>query len=270
MPSLNNRLGGLYKSIIPFLADIEITTPSFDRFSFVRHPPIFPAPGSAVTISLSFTASSASGLLFYVGNFTNSRDFLSISLMDQRVEFRYDLGSGPAILISQPISLNTWYDITAYRLYREGQLTVNGSSFPGVSPGTTTVLNVGGLDYFVGGVEQYSIVSPHAGTEVGLTGCMDNLEVGKHLSRQPYRCETSCLNVSLQINGVPVDVIASAIDARGVGQCSDDPCADSPCENGGTCQFTGGTSFMCLCPLGFAGTTCDTGMSSVKRYLPVQ
>ncbi len=102
--------------------------------------------------------------------------------MERRVELRYDLGSGPAIVISQPVSLDTWYDVVAYRLHREGRLTVNGSSVQGVSPGTTTILNVGGEDYFVGGVEEYSIVSPHAGTEVGLTGCIDNLEVRKFVT----------------------------------------------------------------------------------------
>ncbi len=166
-----------FDSDLYFFLDIDVVTPSFNRVSFVRHSPIFPAPGKTVTISLSFTASSVNGLLFYVGNFTSNRDFLSLSLVDQRVELRYDLGSGPAILISQPVSLDIWYDVVAYRLYREGRLTVNGSSVEGISPGTTTILNVGEQDYFVGGVEQYSIVSPHAGTEVGLTGCIDNLEV---------------------------------------------------------------------------------------------
>ena len=112
-----------------------------------------------------------------MGNTTSYRDFLSISLVDCRVEFRYDLGSGPAIIISQPLSLDTWHDVIAYRLFRDGRLEVDGNVQEGVSPGTTTILNVGDQDYFIGGVEDYSIVSPHAGTEVGLIGCADSLEV---------------------------------------------------------------------------------------------
>ena len=54
-------------------------------------------------------------------------------------------------------------------------LVVNGSSTNGSSPGTTTMLNaVGGL-YIgggAGGVGGYQ-VSPNAGTEVGLTGCVN-------------------------------------------------------------------------------------------------
>ena len=97
--------------------------------------------------------------------------------MDQRVEFRYDLGSGPAILISDPIVLNTWHTVYATRVERDGMLVVDDMApVMRQSVSTTTQLNVvGGI--FVGGARDYSVVSSMAGSEVGFIGCIDTLEV---------------------------------------------------------------------------------------------
>ena len=97
--------------------------------------------------------------------------------MDQRVEFRYDLGSGPAILISGPVVLNTWHTVYASRVKRDGMLVVDDMApVMRQSVSTTTQLNVGG-GIFVGGVRDYSLVSSMAGSEVGFIGCIDTLEV---------------------------------------------------------------------------------------------
>ncbi|XP_060064713.1 von Willebrand factor A domain-containing protein 2-like [Ylistrum balloti] len=39
--------------------------------------------------------------------------------------------------------------------------------------------------------------------------------------------------------------------------CSVDPCYDSPCENGGTCNNEGGSNFTCSCTYGYYGSVCE-------------
>ncbi|MEQ2230591.1 hypothetical protein ILYODFUR_030989 [Ilyodon furcidens] len=36
-----------------------------------------------------------------------------------------------------------------------------------------------------------------------------------------------------------------------------DPCAENVCNNGGTCVTGTGTPFICICPDGFSGETCN-------------
>ena len=56
-------------------------------------------------------------------------DFASIAIKDGRVEFRFDTGSGPAILRSGvPINAGEWYTILVERKLREGKLEVQDKS----------------------------------------------------------------------------------------------------------------------------------------------
>lgn len=60
------------------------------------------------------------------------------------VEFRYNLGNGPAILTSvQRLSLNSYHKIIAKRYQRDGILQVNGEeSVAGQSEGTLKALDL--------------------------------------------------------------------------------------------------------------------------------
>lgn len=159
---------------ISFVA-IQVSVPSFNATSFLRLSSLGAPPS---TVALSFNTAAAHGLLYHHGDQTINRDFVSISVIEQRVEFRFDLGSGPAILVSEPVSLNDWHYVVATRSSRSGTLQVDeGAVVSGQSEGALSILNVNS-DIFVGGVADYDTVSPHAGTEVGLTGCIRDLEVG--------------------------------------------------------------------------------------------
>jgi len=58
------------------------------------------------------------GLLLYSGQSESNGDFISFGMRDSKAEFRFDVGSGPTIITSDTITLNTWH--TA-RIRREGQ-----------------------------------------------------------------------------------------------------------------------------------------------------
>jgi len=65
---------------------IDIITPSFNSTSFLEYPGLFSSTLTS-TISLVFNPATPHALLLYYGNVTNNRDFISLSLVDQRVGF---------------------------------------------------------------------------------------------------------------------------------------------------------------------------------------
>ena len=146
----------------------------FNPHSF--HPPLS-------SVALRFNPSSPNGLLFYYGDHTHNIDFFSVALIRQRVEYRFELGSMmPGILISDPVDMDSWHYVVVTLDGTRGTMAVDGGAeVRGDSEGTLTVLNAAG-DIFVGGVSDYGTVSPHAGTDVGLTGCISDLEVYRHPS----------------------------------------------------------------------------------------
>ena len=153
-------------------------TPAFNTTSYLQYNPYaFASSTSSRSITISFNPASAHGLLFYHGDYTENSDFVSLSMIEQRIEFRYNLGSGLAILISDPVSLDEWHYVTASRDGRDGAMTVDdGDKITGQSFGSFSIFNAAG-DLFVGGVSDYSTVSPQVGTEVGFTGCISDIEV---------------------------------------------------------------------------------------------
>ena len=98
-------------------------------------------------------------------------------MIDQRVEYRYNLGSGPSILISSQVDLNEWHNVVITLDGPSGSMIVDGGiEIHNEFDGALFVLNAAG-DIFVGGVADYGAVSPHAGTEVGFTGCISDIQV---------------------------------------------------------------------------------------------
>ncbi|XP_019863146.1 PREDICTED: agrin-like, partial [Amphimedon queenslandica] len=214
---------------------LQVSTPSFNRTSYQEYSS--PAPISLTTsISLSFHPTSSNGLILYIGDVSTTRDFLSLSLVSGRIQLRYDLGSGVAIIASSSvIPLNQWTSVTVNRVRKDGILVVDGVSTNGSSPGFAGLLNPVGNLYIgggAGGVGGYQ-VSPNAGSHVGLTGCVDT--------------------ATLRVNSFGLGAV---ISSRGVIQCQVDPCSHSPCQNGGSC-VSSDLTYSCVCPLGYSGDQCQ-------------
>ena len=55
-------------------------------------------------------------------NVTADGDFMCIGMRDNAVEFRFDVGSGPVIIRSDPVDLNKWHTITVQRDRNNGEL----------------------------------------------------------------------------------------------------------------------------------------------------
>ena len=65
------------------------------------------------------------GLILYNGHMTDGTgDFISLGMRDGRVEFRLDVGSGPAVITSEPVGLDQWYTVRIRRDGRNGNMNI--------------------------------------------------------------------------------------------------------------------------------------------------
>lgn len=65
---------------------------------------------------------SLSGLILYNGQLDDGTgDFVSFGLRNRRAELRLDVGSGPAIITTDPLELDQWHTVTIKRDGRDGK-----------------------------------------------------------------------------------------------------------------------------------------------------
>lgn len=82
-------------------------------------------------------------------------DFASLTIKNGCFEFRFDTGSGPAILKSlEKVELGKWYHVKIMRKMKEGKLKINNSTWvEGKSQGRTRGLNIQSPLFF-GGIDR--------------------------------------------------------------------------------------------------------------------
>ncbi|GFR30669.1 pikachurin, partial [Trichonephila clavata] len=263
-----NRLGGGFDCFCPLRrtgvrCEKDIFEPAFSDDAYIA----YPTPNALTTLKMNMRVKPRTlddCLVAYCAQYEDgSGDFISIAIRNKSVEFRFDMGLGPAIIRSQePLLNDEWISIVAERDMREGSLIVNdGIASKGMSPGTTRELNLH-TPFYIGAVDKHKIsISPYAEVQHGFDGCIAHVEV----------------------NGVDIDLVNSAIDASNVEDCGSrtpcekNPCLNDgiciekgkhceietdlcsfidPCKNGGTCVGSG-NSYQCSCPIRFKGTNCE-------------
>ncbi|KAJ8360757.1 hypothetical protein SKAU_G00172820 [Synaphobranchus kaupii] len=107
-----------------------------------------------VNMTVVFLANDSNGLIFYNGQKDDGKgDFISLALNDGILEFRYDLGKGPAVIRSrEKIKLSTWNTVKLERVSRKGEISVNGGErVRGESPNHNNALNLKESLYVGGG-----------------------------------------------------------------------------------------------------------------------
>lgn len=154
-----------------------VVTPAFNKSSYLEYPMLITNTRSN-DIQIMFNPTRSNGLIFYSGTHSHQRDFLSISLLEHHVHFRFDLGSGLTNLISaEPLALDQWHTVHVSRSGRSASLRVNDLPVVSdVSPGMLQELNVVG-DATLGGLRPHDSVSPLSGLTVGFTGCILSMQV---------------------------------------------------------------------------------------------
>nr|XP_057906676.1 basement membrane-specific heparan sulfate proteoglycan core protein isoform X5 [Doryrhamphus excisus] len=215
-----------------------VTTPLFDgEDSYISYPPLTNVHDD-LRVELEFKPLQRDGLMFFCGGKKmRVEDFVAISMTEGHVEFKYELGTGQAVLRSQePVSLGQWHRLVAERNKRDGHLRVDhGPVEKRASPGKAQGLNIH-TPMFLGGVANMDILPKPANVSNMFEGC-----IGEVL-----------------INNKKVDLSYSFTESRAIRKCVDtSPCDRRPCLHGGHCMPNAEYEYQCLCKDGFEGEHCE-------------
>ncbi|TGZ46957.1 Basement membrane-specific heparan sulfate proteoglycan core protein [Temnothorax longispinosus] len=222
---------------VPTVLVVTGVVPNFSQApeSYIAFPPL-PDSYLKFNIEISFKPESYDGILLYNDESGQGNgDFIILSLNNGYPQFKFNLGSGPAIIrADKPVTLSEWHTIKIQRNRKEGTMLVDGE-------GPYKVLALGrrqGLDLkeplYIGGVPSYSRINKQAEASTGFVGCISRLVLGEK----------------------QVDLIGDQTDSVGITTC--ETCAENPCNNGGVCQEAATKNgYTCLCRAGFSGKHCD-------------
>ncbi|TSL61242.1 Basement membrane-specific heparan sulfate proteoglycan core protein [Bagarius yarrelli] len=228
-----------------------VTTPLFDSdTSYIAYPPLTNIHND-LRIDIEFKPMDEDGLMFFIGGKKMKvEDFVTLSLVGGHVEFRYELGTGQAVLRSQEqVSIGQWHHVTAERFNQDGLLKLDdGPEVKRSSPGKAQGLNVY-TPMFLGGVPAKDILPKPANVSMFFEGCIGEVS----------------------INGKKIDLSYTFTESSSISQCVDaSPCDRRPCQHGGTCMPTAEYEFQCLCRDGYDGERCevvrDTCLDSTQCY----
>ncbi|KAF4789396.1 hypothetical protein TURU_151812 [Turdus rufiventris] len=153
-----------------------VNVPSFDEEgAFISYPPLTNVHHE-LRLEVEFLPLAPDGLLlFSAGKAAPVEDFVTLAMIGGHLEFRYELGSGPAVLRSaEPVALGQWHWVTAERVHKDGTLVVDDAApVKRSSPGKSQGLNLRSPLY-LGGTEP-PLRPP---TNVSFHGCIGE-ESGK-------------------------------------------------------------------------------------------
>ncbi|KAJ8371027.1 hypothetical protein SKAU_G00110550 [Synaphobranchus kaupii] len=196
-----------------------------------------------VSIAVIFLANDSNGMIFYNGQKNDGKgDFISLALNDGILEFRYDLGKGPAVIRSkEKIKMNVWNTVNLERANRKGEISVNDrDQVRGESPNQHTALNLK-ESLFVGGAPDFSKLARAASLKDGFKGAIQKIT----------------------LMGSPILKRENALRSNDVSMFPHHPCTrDVPpnvCQHGGLCAPIL-DSYECVCQHGFSGTNCQNAI----------
>ncbi|XP_033101060.1 pikachurin-like [Anneissia japonica] len=215
--------------------EINLVVPSFEGYSYLAFDGLNKNHLTFFELSMIVKPHKYDGVLAYCAQSSDGKgDFLSLNLVGGYVEFRFDCGSGPAVLrSSEKLELNKWNSVGISRTGRDAVLMVNDvAEVKGMSPGgfSQTTFNT---DLFIGGVPNYENVASKALLTVGLVGDIQRLKV----------------------DGFPVDLIQDALYGIGIINANHH-CNSLPCENNAECQADF-DDHICHCHIGYYGENCE-------------
>uniref|UniRef100_A0A671PS38 Agrin n=1 Tax=Sinocyclocheilus anshuiensis TaxID=1608454 RepID=A0A671PS38_9TELE len=196
------------------------------------------------SMTVVLLANDSKGMIFYNGQKTDGKgDFISLSLNDGILEFRYDLGKGPAVIRSkEKIKLNEWNTVNLERASRKGEISINGKDpVRGEAPNQHTDLNLK-ESLFVGGAPDFRKVARAAAIKGGFKGAIQKIT----------------------LMGIPILKADNALHSSDVSMYPYHPCSKDVCENGGRCNPLL-DSYECVCLHGFAGQHCQDGKSIFEK-----
>nr|XP_033788506.1 pikachurin isoform X1 [Geotrypetes seraphini] len=192
-------------------------------------------------ITIEFKAEAGDGLLLYCGeNAHGHGDFMSLAVIRRSVQFRFNCGTGAAIITSESkIKLGSWHRVSLYRDGLSGWLKLDDNTpISGKALGQYSKITFR-TPFYVGGIPTAYWLLRSIGTNRGFKGCVQSLIInGKMTDMRPWP-------------------LGKALSGADVGECSRGVCNEAVCLNGGTCTPRRADSYLCLCPIGFRSRHCE-------------
>ncbi|XP_019743054.1 laminin subunit alpha-1 [Hippocampus comes] len=194
--SRQGQCGGCFSS-----PQVEETSFHFDGsgFSLVQKS----LRATSTSVVLWFKTLSPGGLLMYVAS-NNTRDFLSVELIEGCLRLTFDLGSGPLVLTSsRKYNIGVWYKVTLQRNRRKGYMSIMAADqssekevLEAESPGTASDLNRSDLDpIYIGGLPASRPIRQQVASR-SYVGCIKNVEIARlnfDLLRDAYGVRKGCV-----------------------------------------------------------------------------
>ncbi|XP_027198561.2 pikachurin-like [Dermatophagoides pteronyssinus] len=222
---------------------IEFSMPSFNGSSHLQFIGFGDQETMFSEILIIIKPYEQNGLFLYNGErMDKTGDFISLNLVDGFVEFRFDLGSGAAILRSpEKISMKEWHTIYATRTGREGLLRVDDQPVAhGQSLGAFTQLTLP-LNLYIGGVTSLNAIHHNVGANRLYHGCIQKVI----------------------INGHQLSLLEDVLSGVNIDNCQHTCHMIRPCQNNGHCEPIK-HHYHCHCStnLNYIGQHCETKLNT--------
>ncbi|XP_034667249.1 basement membrane-specific heparan sulfate proteoglycan core protein isoform X10 [Drosophila subobscura] len=213
--------------------------------------PTLPDSSFKLNFEITFRPEGDDGLLLFNGQTRGTGDYIALSLKDRYPEFRFDFGGKPMLIrAEEPLQLNEWHTVRVHRSRRDGYMQVD-EQHPVAFPTLSQVPPLDLIeDLYIGGVPSWELLPANAVTQqTGFVGCISRLT----------------------LQGRTVELMREAKFKEGITSCQ--PCAQSPCDNGGIClESQTEVAYSCVCQQGWtgrncavAGTQCTPGVCGAGR-----
>ncbi|XP_061162516.1 agrin-like [Saccostrea echinata] len=235
----------------------RFSVPSFTGNSSYLQLRLRTKPNDDLMFEIRLKILNDDGIITFASQYPNGTgDFIAVTVVNGYLEFRYDLGSGLALIRSRDqLKRNVYHKVLVNRVGRSGQLQVDNSPvLQGQSEGALTSLDLGDFLYLGNIPEEAKEAKKMLGIQVGLAGCIDSFAAGSTVSPYTY---------SLSYPTRSGDLV-SGLD---VWECGSNPCSSLPCHNGGSCFMSDKEVFHCECEPGFTGDFCEVALDPCLRAM---
>ncbi|XP_076441439.1 LOW QUALITY PROTEIN: pikachurin-like [Babylonia areolata] len=221
--------------------ELEVRFPRFRGTGYLALP-VLRDGYKEFAVAMEFRPEAKNGLLLFSSEFEDARkDFFAITLNNGLVEFRFDCGTGQAVLVSPvPVRMGQWNQLIVARNENRGSLQLNGADVvEGIAQGAFTRITLR-QNLYIGGYSRMTSISARVNTSKTFVGCVQHLIINGY--RYDFRKGGLVGDSEFGVN---------------VGECSEGLCERVFCHNGGTCHAKTADTHVCLCPLGFHGDECE-------------
>ncbi|XP_024936745.1 basement membrane-specific heparan sulfate proteoglycan core protein [Cephus cinctus] len=224
--------------------------------------------------SIHFNPSdNGDGILMYSSESEDGLgDFAALIIKDRHVEFRFDIGSGMAVVRSnQIIQPGLWSHVIVSRDFKEGKLSVNEEpQVEGRSPGSSRLMTLN-TPLYVGGIDRTKItVNKNVGVDRAFNGCINKLEISAqniHLLKSAIDSanieDCSMLHPTTTTDYTPT----TAQQSTTYPTTQYNPCASNPCVHG-VCQVTSTYEYSCTCEYRYVGRNCENVLKQCEVLSP--